>query len=109
VQLLAGIEIALPAPATLPVGSPVLVSIRPENITLADPDMPGTLAATVRLTLPLGAADVIEAALPGGETVKIHRTRSPASKSVIPGTPFGLIITDPTGIGLFAMPDSPSA
>jgi putative spermidine/putrescine transport system ATP-binding protein len=109
VQLQAGIEMALPVPSSLPVGALVLASIRPENITLADPATPGTLAATVRLTLPLGAADVIEAALPGGETVKIHRTRSPASKSVVPGTLFGLVITDFTGVGLFAAPDSSTA
>ncbi|MCW0236276.1 MAG: ABC transporter ATP-binding protein [Ferrovibrio sp.] len=109
VMLQAGIAIALAEPASLPVGAPVLVSIRPENIALADPATPGALAGSVRLTLPLGAADVIEAALPGGETVKIHRTRSPASRPVAAGTSFGLVITDPTGIGLFALPASPPA
>ncbi len=109
VTLQAGLEIALPEASSLPVGSAVLVSVRPENITLADPSVPGALGATVRLTLPLGAADVIEVITANGETVKIHRARGPASKPIASGTPLGLVISDPTGIGLFAMPASSTA
>jgi putative spermidine/putrescine transport system ATP-binding protein len=109
VQLKAGLEIALPAASALPVGESVLVSIRPENITLTDLATPGALAASVRLTLPLGAADVIEAITTNGETIKIHRSRGPASKPITSGTLLGLVVTDPTGIGLFAMPDNPAA
>lgn len=106
VSLQAGRDITLTQPAQLTVGSPVLLSLRPENITLVDPTMPGALPATVRLTLPLGAAEVIEAITASGETVKIHRQRSPATKPIEAGTPLGLVITDPTGIGLFAVSDS---
>lgn len=109
VILKAGCEMTLATPSPLPVGASVLLSLRPENITLADPAAPGALPATVRLTLPLGAADVIEAITPSGETVKINRPRSPASKPIATGTSLGLVITDPTGIGLFAMPDNPAA
>lgn len=108
VVLQAGCDVALTQPSQLAVGAPVLLSLRPENITLADPATPGALPASVRLTLPLGAADVIEAITSSGETVKIHRQRSPATKPIAAGTPLGLVITDPTGIGLFAMPDSPT-
>ena len=102
VRLDAGAEIALSNPSAIAVGSPVTVSVRPENITITDPGGVGTLPATVRITLPLGAADVIEAVSSNGATIKIHRPRSPASKPIAAGTPLGLRITDPTGIGLFA-------
>ncbi|MFN4276290.1 MAG: ABC transporter ATP-binding protein [Ferrovibrio sp.] len=109
VILQAGAEVTLAAPSGLAVGSAVLLSLRPENITLTAPGAPGALAATVRLTLPLGAAEVIEAITTSGETMKIHRPRSPATRSISGDTPVGLVITDPTGIGLFVMPDTPTA
>jgi len=61
----------------------------------------GVLSGTVRLTLPLGAADVIEVVASNGATIKVHRPRSPASKPIPTGTALGLLIADPSGIGLF--------
>jgi len=104
VRLDAGADIALAQPATVPVGAPVMVSVRPENITITESADPGVLAATVRVTLPLGAAEVIEVVAGNGTTIKIHRPRSPASKPIAVGTPLGLVVTDPTGIGIFAHP-----
>ena len=104
VRLDAGADIALGRPATVPVGAPVMVSVRPENITITEPADAGVLSATVRVTLPLGAAEVIEAVAGNGTTIKIHRPRSPASKPIAAGTALGLVITDPTGIGIFADP-----
>jgi putative spermidine/putrescine transport system ATP-binding protein len=104
VRLDAGADIALARPATVPVGAPVMVSVRPENITITEPADAGVLSATVRVTLPLGAAEVIEAVAGNGTTIKIHRPRSPASKPIAAGTALGLVITDPTGIGIFAHP-----
>ena len=104
VRLDAGADIALAQPATVPVGAPVMVSVRPENITITEPANAGALSATVRVTLPLGAAEVIEAVAGNGTTIKIHRPRSPASKPIAAGTALGLVITDPTGIGIFADP-----
>jgi len=104
VRLDAGADIALAQPATVPVGAPVMVSVRPENITITGPADAGALSATVRVTLPLGAAEVIEAVAGNGTTIKIHRPRSPASKPMAAGTALGLVITDPTGIGVFADP-----
>jgi putative spermidine/putrescine transport system ATP-binding protein len=104
VRLDAGADIALAKPATVPVGAPVTVSVRPENITITESADAGALSATVRVTLPLGAAEVIEAVAGNGATIKIHRPRSPASKPIAVGTALGLVITDPTGIGIFADP-----
>jgi len=104
VRLDAGAEIALARPATVPVGAPVMVSVRPENITITESADAGVLSARVRVTLPLGAAEVIEAVAGNGTTIKIHRPRSPASKPIAAGTALGLVITDPTGIGIFADP-----
>jgi len=102
VRLDAGAEIALARPATVPVGAQVMVSVRPENITITESADAGVLSARVRVTLPLGAAEVIEAVAGNGTTIKIHRPRSPASKPIAAGTALGLVITDPTGIGIFA-------
>jgi putative spermidine/putrescine transport system ATP-binding protein len=104
VRLDAGADIALAKPATVPVGAPVTVSVRPENITITESADAGALSATVRVTLPLGAAEVIEAVAGNGATIKIHRPRSPASKPIAVGTALGLVITDPTGIGIYADP-----
>ncbi len=104
VKLEAGIEIDLTEPAPQPVGSAVLVSIRPENIAISGTSAAPTIPATVRITMPLGASDVIEAVTPNGETVKIHKTRSPASKPIASGTALALSVVDPTGIGIFAAP-----
>jgi putative spermidine/putrescine transport system ATP-binding protein len=104
VRLDAGADIALAQPATVPIGAPVMVSVRPENITITESVDAGVLSATVRVTLPLGAAEVIEAVVGNGTTIKIQRPRSPASKPIAVGTALGLVITDPTGISIFADP-----
>src|SRR5215831_3977229 len=101
VRLEAGAEIVLCKVSSIPVGTPVTMSVRPENITLTDSAGAGVLSGTVRLTLPLGAADVIEVVASNGATIKVHRPRSPASKPIPAGTALGLLITDPSGIGLF--------
>jgi len=101
VMLEAGVEIALASRVRMPVGAPVTLSVRPENIISVDPATSGALAATVRLTLPLGPADVIDTVTRNGETIKINRPRSPASRSYPAGTSLGLVIADPTGIGVF--------
>jgi putative spermidine/putrescine transport system ATP-binding protein len=104
VRLDAGANVALAQPATVPVGAPVMVSVRPENITITESVDAGALSATVRVTLPLGAAEVIEAVTGNGTTIKIQRPRSPASKPIPAGTALSLVITDPTGINIFADP-----
>jgi hypothetical protein len=81
-----------------------MVSVRPENITITEAVDAGALSATVRVTLPLGAAEVIEAVTGNGTTIKIQRPRSPASKPIPAGTALSLVITDPTGISIFADP-----
>jgi putative spermidine/putrescine transport system ATP-binding protein len=107
VRLDAGADITLAKPTMVPVGAPVMVSVRPENITITASSDAGALPATVRVTLPLGAAEVIEAVAGNGTTIKIHRARSPASKPIAAGTALGLLITDATGIGIFADPAPP--
>lgn len=109
VQLDAGAEIALAAPAKVPVGASVTISVRPENITITDAATTSGLPAVVRVTLPLGAAEVIEAVAANGATIKLHRPRSPASKPIAAGTPLSLVIADPTGIGLFPDPQASTA
>lgn len=104
VRLDAGAEITLARPTTVAVGTPVMMSVGPENISITESTGAGALPATVRLTLPLGAAEVIEAVTGNGTTIKIHRARSPASKPIAVGTALRLVVTDPTGIGIFPDP-----
>ena len=109
VRLDAGLDIDLAEASPLPLGSRVLLAIRPENIELTEPGRAGALPAVIRMTLPLGAAEVIEAATASGETLKIHRPRSPATRMMAADTRISLVIKDSTGLGVFADPEAATA
>lgn len=97
--LRAGIEFDLPAAVPgVGVGADVLVSIRPEHFAIAAPGTAGAIAATVRLTLPLGPVEVVEAVTASGEALKINRPRSPATPGMRPGEAVGLVITGTIGV-----------
>lgn len=88
-----------------PLGSHLLLSIRPENLAIVQAEAPGTIAARARMNLPLGPVDVIEAVRPGGESVKVVRHRTATSQKVRAGTELGLAIVDPSAVQLFPDPD----
>jgi putative spermidine/putrescine transport system ATP-binding protein len=87
-------------------GGSVLVSIRPENLQVTVPPLPGTIPAVVRITLPLGPIELIEAITAAGEVLKVSRRRSPSIGRLAPGTEVGLAIIDPSGVSVFAPTDS---
>jgi putative spermidine/putrescine transport system ATP-binding protein len=87
-------------------GASVLVSVRPENLAIAQSNDPGAMPATVRLTLPLGPVEVIEAALGDGASIKLTRPRSPSNLALQPGSAVAVAVADPAGVAVFAAPDS---
>ncbi len=89
-----------------PAGEPVIVTVRPENLAIgSEPVLPGrSLAATARVTLPLGPSEVIEALTASGEALKIHRPRAASAQPIHSGTPLVLSITEPATLGVFKAP-----
>jgi putative spermidine/putrescine transport system ATP-binding protein len=66
---------AWPAPPDAPRGR-VVVSARPEDLTLDGEAAPDRFPARLRLSLPLGATTVLDLQAAGGVTIKIVRLRS---------------------------------
>ena len=106
VKLEAGPEIQLVKSAQRWGGTAVTVSVRPENITLVESERPGAIAITVRVTMPLGAVNVIEGITPSGEAIKVSQSRSSALKGK-PGSIAWLAINDMSGVSVFTAPDNP--
>jgi len=103
IALEGGLSIETPAPRRfLASGGPVVVSIRPENVQVTAPGTPGTIPATVRITLPLGPVEVIEAVTGAGDVLKVSRPRSPSTGRLSLGMKVGIAIVDPSGVSVFA-------
>jgi putative spermidine/putrescine transport system ATP-binding protein len=88
-------------------GRAVMVSIRPENLAIADAGHAGAFPATVHLTLPLGPTEIVEARMGGGKAVKLTRPHAPSSKPLSPGEAIRLAVADPAGVAVFAAADGP--
>ena len=107
IALEGGASIETPTPSRfLVAGGPVLVSIRPENLQVTVPLRPEIIPATVRITLPLGPIELIEAITAAGDVLKVSRRRSPSTGRLAPGTEVGLAIIDPSGVSVFAPTES---
>jgi putative spermidine/putrescine transport system ATP-binding protein len=105
VRLDAGVELPLSPSRRFRPDAPVIVAVRPENCALAKPTQDG-VPATIRVTLPLGPSEVIEAVTPSGEHLKIHRSRSPTTPVLEPGAAVCIRFADPTGVGVFSRPNA---
>ncbi len=77
IELAAGATLALPAPPEIVAGSPVLLSVRPEQLELRDGPAPGCWPVEPGLSLPLGAQLVHEARTADGAALKIVEPRRP--------------------------------
>ena len=105
VKLDAGPELQLAKSAQRWRGTAVTVSVRPENIALVAPETPGAIPITVRVTMPLGAINVIEGVAPSGEAIKVSQGRGSVLKGQ-PGATVWLSINDMSGVSVFtASPD----
>ncbi len=79
VALDAGATLRLPAPAELATGTPVLLSVRPEQLMLSSVPGPEAWRIDPGLSLPLGAQLVHEARAADGTTLKVVEPRTPTS------------------------------
>ena len=82
-------------------GSKVLVSVRPENLRLAEAADATSIAARVRLNLPLGPVDVMEVQASDGTGIKLTTPHQRQSRPMVVGSPVNLVILDPQACSVF--------
>ncbi|MDQ8728248.1 ABC transporter ATP-binding protein [Bradyrhizobium sp. LHD-71] len=104
VRLAAGPEIRLAKSTQHCRGSAVVLSVRPENISLVDSNKPGAIPITVRATMPLGSVNVVEGVTPTGEAVKINQARLSSIAHARVGSGAWVAINDMTAVGVFSAP-----
>ncbi len=75
-----------PARGRVEPGALVLVSVRPEQMVLADGAAPDRIPVDLKLSLPIGGALIHDVAAPGGEQLKIAVPRRPGMAAASPGT-----------------------
>jgi putative spermidine/putrescine transport system ATP-binding protein len=108
VRLDAGSDIQLARSAQHWRGSAVILSVRPENISLVDSERPGAIPITVRVTMPLGAISVVEGVTPSGEAIKVSHARSSSVARAQAGSHAWVAINDVTAVGVFSAPNDPA-
>ena len=101
VQLDAGPEIDLGRSAQRRRGTPVTISVRPENITF-DAERPGAIPVTIRATVPLGAVSVTEGVTASGEAVKVSQARAAGLSKAQAGDTAWLAISDVSRVSIFS-------
>ncbi len=85
VALADGTRLACVSTMANPVGSEVLVSVRPERLRVHTAPTEGAIPATVKVVLPLGPIVVYEAETRAGEPVKISAPREGEARPFDPG------------------------
>ena len=103
VQLDAGPEIDLGRSAQRRRGTPVTISVRPENITFGA-ERPGAIPVTIRATVPLGAVSVTEGVTASGEAVKVSQARAAGLAKAQAGETVWLAISDVSRVSIFSTP-----
>ncbi|MDP3548412.1 MAG: ABC transporter ATP-binding protein, partial [Phreatobacter sp.] len=81
----------LPSKGRFEAGSPVLVSVRPEQMMLADEAAPDRFPVELKLSLPIGGALIHDVTAAGGEALKVAVPRRPGALSTGPGTAFAAL------------------
>ena len=92
-----GTVMAASPAASMAVGAPVWLSIRPEQLRLQAQPAPGALQGTVKAVLPLGATIAYDIEVQGGASCKVIVSRIGGVPAIEPGE------------ALFMLPASPSA
>jgi putative spermidine/putrescine transport system ATP-binding protein len=90
-------------------GNAVMLSIRPENLAIAEGGRAGAIPATVHLTLPLGPTEIVEVRIGGGKTVKLTRPHTPSTKPLAPGDAIHLAVADLEGVSVFPAAETAQA
>ncbi|MET4391735.1 ABC-type Fe3+/spermidine/putrescine transport system ATPase subunit [Bradyrhizobium sp. F1.4.3] len=83
-------------------GTPVTISVRPENISFNGGERPGAIPVTIRATVPLGAVSITEGVTASGEAVKISQARASAMAKVQAGSTAWLAISDVSRVSIFS-------
>lgn len=91
VELDSGAVWTLAAKGRFETGAAVLVSVRPEQMVLADEAAPDRLPVALKLSLPIGGALIHDATAAGGEDIKIAVPRRPGALSTGPGAAFAAL------------------
>jgi len=104
VQLDSGPEIDLGRSAQRRRGTPVTISVRPENIAFGAAEQPGAIPVTIRTTVPLGAVSVTEGITASGEAVKISQARAAGTAQVQTGSTAWFAISDTSRVSIFSTP-----
>jgi putative spermidine/putrescine transport system ATP-binding protein len=104
VQLDAGPEIDLGRSVQRRRGTPVTISVRPENIAFGAAEQPGAIPVTIRATVPLGAVSVTEGVTASGEAVKISQARAATTSKAQAGETAWLAISDTSCVSIFSTP-----
>jgi putative spermidine/putrescine transport system ATP-binding protein len=106
VTLAAGPRLRLAGTDGMARDAAILVSVRPENLRLARGDEADAFPATVRLTLPLGPVDVVEATTADGLALKMTRPRERGAAPLAAGQAIHLKIIDSEALSLFPSPST---
>lgn len=104
VLLDAGPEIDLGRSVQRRRGTPVTVSVRPENVEFGAAERPGAIPVTIRVTVPLGAVSVTEGITASGEAVKISQARAATTAKAQAGSNVWLAISDLSRVSIFSTP-----
>ena len=101
VELADGTRLGCGSVNASPVGSEVLVSLRPERLRIRVSPAEGAIPATVKVVLPLGPVVVYEAETRAGESVKISAQREGDTRLLEPGAAIFIEPAAPDAVRLF--------
>jgi putative spermidine/putrescine transport system ATP-binding protein len=104
VRLDAGPEIDLGRSVQRRRGTPVTISVRPENIAFGAAGRPDAIPVKIRASMPLGAVSVTDGVTESGETIKISQARAAATATVQTGSSAWLAISDVSRVSIFSTP-----
>jgi putative spermidine/putrescine transport system ATP-binding protein len=92
------------AAPTLPAGTQVMISVRPERLRVASVRAEGALAGVVKAAMPLGPQVVYEIELAGGTLLKVSEARETAGGLRQPGQQVHLTPASPASCHVFPVP-----
>jgi putative spermidine/putrescine transport system ATP-binding protein len=101
-----GVSLEVPASRIWPKGDRVVLSVRPENLSIVAGPTDKTIPAVVSHFAPLGAVDLIEARANCGTPIKIARAHRSGENVVVDGQKIWLAIESRAACSLFDNPTS---
>ncbi len=93
------------APAKLPGGTEVVVSVRPEQLRLQSEGGSGRLSGTIKMVMPLGPQVIYDVELSAGVAVKISQSRETAAIDYASGSTVHFTPVSPRACHVFPVKD----